>query len=54
MANRNDVYTGSTLDLSNTTAQPTDSVVCTATATNSAGVTVTESNTVTIENRGPL
>ena len=44
---------GPTLDLSYTTALPNDTIVCTATATDSDGATDTNSTSVTIDNRNP-
>ena len=48
------VGTGSTLDVSSTGVEPTQSILCTSTATDSDGATDANSATVTIDNRTPL
>jgi hypothetical protein len=46
-------YSGATLDLSNTSAMPTDSITCTATVVDSNGGTDSGNASVTVENRTP-
>ena len=48
------VGTGGTLDVSSTGAEPTQSILCTATAIDSDGATDANSVTVTTDNRTPL
>ena len=46
----NTTHSGSTLDLSTTSAMPTDNIFCTATVVDSAGVMVSNTSSVLIEN----
>jgi uncharacterized protein (TIGR02145 family) len=46
-------YTGTSLDLSNTSAMPTDIITCTSTVTDSNGGTDADSTAVTVTNRAP-
>jgi hypothetical protein len=48
------ITNGTTLDLSNTNAAPTDVIVCTAEVTDSLGATASANTTIGLDNRSPI